>query len=267
MPEPMEKPVSRVDFGHIAEKYEDTRGVPAALMQELIDDIIGTTELTKDKILLDIGCGTGRFLREFTEQNIPMVGIDISKKMLELACEQQNSDHSKLNFIVGDAVTLPFPNDVFNVYLAIHLFHLLPDWKQVLTEGQRVLQSDGFLITGFVDSPIRASRLYEMYNNRRNELGYPSVLLGAHTSEVMEELKERGATLETHEFSTKTSIPFQYALDCLEQQVFSSMWHNMPGVIHRQLMTELKEYTTSQFRSPDETEDLEIVAAIHYAQF
>jgi len=267
MPEPSETSPSRVDFGPVAEKYEDTRGVPPPFMQELIDDIIDTTYLSDDKLVLDIGCGTGRFIREFVKQNISVVGIDISKKMLEVACVPQNIDYPKLNYIVGDAVTLPFPNAVFNVHLAIHLFHLLPNWKQALTEGQRVLQSDGFLITGFVNSPIRASRLYTMYNNRRNELGYPSVLLGAHSSEVKGELKERGATLETHEFSTKTSIPLQYTLDCLEQRVFSSMWHNLPGVVHRQLMTELKDYTTSQFRSPDEEEKLEIVATIQYAQF
>lgn len=265
---PTGEPPSRVDFGPVAKEYEATRGVPSTFMRQLIDDIIGTTGLSDDKLLLDIGCGTGRFTRELAEQDISVVGIDISKKMLDVACaRQQIVNCSKSDFIMGDAVTLPFPNDIFNAYLAIHLFHLLPDWQQVLVEGMRVLRSDGFLITGFVDSPIRASRLYAMYNDRRNELGYPPVRLGAHSSEVMRDLQERGATLETHEFHTKTHIPFQDTLDCLEQRVFSSMWHNMPGVVHRQLMTELKAYATSQFRSPDEEEELEIVATIHYAHF
>ncbi len=268
MPSPAGDPPSRVDFGHVAEEYETTRGVPSAFMKELVEDIIGTTELSENKIVLDIGSGTGRFTRELIERGISVVGIDISKKMLDVARVQRLvNDYTKPHFIISDAVALPFPNAIFNAYLAIHLFHLIPDWQQVLSEGLRVLRSDGFLITGFVDSPFHASRLFTMYNKRRSELGFPPMLLGAHTSEVIEELQERGAILEIHEFSTKIRIKFQDTLDCLERRVFSSMWHNLPGVVHRQLMTELKDYTTSQFRSPDDEEELEIVAKIHYAHF
>jgi hypothetical protein len=45
------------------------------------------------------------------------------------------------------------------------------------------------------------------------------------------------------------------------------MWYNMPDVIHRKLMMELRTFASSQFREPDAEERVELKARIHYVSF
>jgi len=267
----------RVDFGHVADVYEDTRGVPAPFMDQIVEDIVATAELDKHSLLLDAGCGTGRFVRDLARRGLHVVGIDISPRMLNVALSTQLPPHKKrrsqschafsVHLGLCDALALPFPNDTFQAYLAIHLFHLLPDWRQVLEEAERVLAPGGILITGFIAAPIHASRLYAIFDQRRRQLGYPAIKLGADTEDVMEALKSLGATLETHRFSTQVKVPLRQTLDCLERRLFSSMWHNLPEVVHRRIMNELHNYANSQFRTPNTQEELEIVAHLNYARF
>ena len=266
----------RVDFGCVADVYEDTRGVSASFMNQIVEDIISTAELGRNSLLLDSGCGTGRFTRSLAQRGIKVVGIDISPRMLDIARSHQQDPHRQAPHIchsssahlgLCDAAALPFPNGTFQAYLAIHLFHLLPDWRQALEEAERVLSPGGVLITGFIAAPMHASKLYTIFDQRRRQLGYPPVKLGADTKEIVEALQSLGATLKSHQFRTKVRVPLRQTLECLERRIFSSMWRNLPEVVHRRIMTELHNYANSQFRTPDTQEELEITADLNYARF
>ena len=268
MRDPVGQQPERVDFGRVAEDYETTRGIPDQFMEELIEDIISTCGLTSDTLVLDLGCGAGRFLRELSHRKIPTVGIDISTGMLEKAClNQQPRKFFRSNLVSGDAVALPFQQGLFTGILAIHLFHLLSDWQETLSETLRVLKPGGTLLTGYVEGVTHGSSLNRLYRRRRVELGYVYDYPGAHSSEIIASLRAEGATVETHQFRTSVDVPVRQTLTFLDQRVFSSMWRNLPDVVHRQIMQEVRASATSQFKTLDDTEHVRIHADFLFVSF
>ena len=90
---------------------------------------------------------------------------------------------------------------------------------------------------------------------------------GAHSSEIIASLRVDGATIETHQFSTPVEVSVRQTLTFLDQRVFSSMWRNLPDVVHRQIMQEVRASATSQFKNLDDKEQVEIHADFLFVSF
>lgn len=103
--------------------------------------------------LLDIGCGTGAFLRE-AKRNYPRLaatGLDLSTPYLSVA-GRRLADWSRVELIEGAAEAMPFGESEFDIVSVIYLFHELPPRTRiaVVEEIRRVLKPGGTLI--LVDS-------------------------------------------------------------------------------------------------------------------
>jgi ubiquinone/menaquinone biosynthesis C-methylase UbiE len=103
--------------------------------------------------LLDIGCGTGIFLRE-VKRNWPrlsVTGLDLSAPYLALA-RRALRDWSRVKLVEGAAEAMPFEPGQFDIVTSIYLFHELPASvrRSVVDEIRRVLKPGGTLI--LVDS-------------------------------------------------------------------------------------------------------------------
>lgn len=142
----------------IADEYEDKRftgggelideGEKRALF-ELLGDIEG-------KSVLEIACGTGRFTVELAEKGADVVGMDISRPMIERAIRKAESRgvRDEIQFFRGDAKRLPFPDDSFDIVLAMRFFHLADEPLDFLREMRRVSRSVVFFDT-FNDGSAR----------------------------------------------------------------------------------------------------------------
>jgi ubiquinone/menaquinone biosynthesis C-methylase UbiE len=103
--------------------------------------------------LVDIGCGTGRFLREI-KTNYPrlhVAGIDLSPHYLAVA-RRELAPWSRVRLIEGAAEAMPFVNQEFDAAIAIYLFHELPPpvRRAVVGEIARIVKPGGRFI--LVDS-------------------------------------------------------------------------------------------------------------------
>jgi ubiquinone/menaquinone biosynthesis C-methylase UbiE len=99
--------------------------------------------------LLDLACGTGRFLRE-VKSNYPRLAVsalDLSPHYLELAREAL-APWSGAAFLEAPAEAVPAPDASFDVVTCIFLFHELPakTRRQVVAEMARVLRPGGAAI-------------------------------------------------------------------------------------------------------------------------
>jgi ubiquinone/menaquinone biosynthesis C-methylase UbiE len=103
--------------------------------------------------MLDIGCGTGCFLREVKANHprLQITGLDLSPYYLGVA-RQKLQPWSRARFVQGLAEAMPFGDQQFDAVTCIYLFHELPPGvrRAVVDEVRRVLRPDGVLI--FVDS-------------------------------------------------------------------------------------------------------------------
>ncbi len=103
--------------------------------------------------LLDIACGTGRFLREI-KTNYPrlrVTGLDLSPHYLTVA-RRDLAPWSRVRLIEGAAEAMPFADAEFDAATCIYLFHELPPRvrRAVVGEIVRVLKPGGTLV--LVDS-------------------------------------------------------------------------------------------------------------------
>jgi ubiquinone/menaquinone biosynthesis C-methylase UbiE len=109
--------------------------------------------------LLDIGCGTGRFLDSVKQvwPRLPTVGLDMSEAYIRHA-QRELKRWSWIRFIVGKAEAIPLPDNSQDAVASIFLFHELPPKMRrvVLNECARVLKPGGRLV--LIDSVQRGDR-------------------------------------------------------------------------------------------------------------
>jgi ubiquinone/menaquinone biosynthesis C-methylase UbiE len=130
--------------------------------------------------LLDIGCGTGRFL-DFLKQawpRLPALGLDLSEPYLRYA-KRHLRRWSKMSLAVGNAESLPLPEASQDAVTSIFLFHELPPKVRriALRECARVLKPGGRLV--LVDSLQHGDRpdyegLLELFPQNYHEPYYAS---------------------------------------------------------------------------------------------
>ena len=98
---------------------------------------------------LDVACGTGDFAIALAAraQVHSVVGLDFAKPMLPLAVEKsRDRAAAPVDYIAGDAHSLPFPDDIFicvTVGFGVRNFVDLP---RALSEMARVLRPGGRLV-------------------------------------------------------------------------------------------------------------------------
>ena len=124
--------------------------------------------------VLDVACGTGGWLIEMAQTfpTMMLVGIDISKRMIDYAREQAAAAGvaDRIEFLVNDAtLMLEFPSDYFDLtnLRAGSSFLRTWDWRKMLSELFRVTHVGGVIrvtdaaLGGETSSPALA-RLTDM---------------------------------------------------------------------------------------------------------
>lgn len=129
-------------------------GNPELLEQataEIVAQLRKWGAVTKDTVLLDIGCGTGRLLTALAPQIRSATGIDVSGQMVKTA-RRRCARYPNVTVIKGDGYGLgEFQNEAFDVAVAVDSFPYLRQSGYALAErffaeSARVLKPDGQLL-------------------------------------------------------------------------------------------------------------------------
>lgn len=118
--------------------------------------------------VLDLACGPGdwalNLARTHQAQGIEVIGIDISKLMIDYARAQATAARiENATFLVGNAMQpLPFPDQHFDIINARFLtFMPTSAWPQLLQECYRVLKTGGILRLTESEAAISNSPAFE----------------------------------------------------------------------------------------------------------
>jgi SAM-dependent methyltransferase len=96
--------------------------------------------------VIDVGTGTGFVARIAALRGHPVVGIDLSEKMLDVARLRARDSQVVITFLRGDAVAPAFPAGSFDALTNRSLIWTLLELDQALIAWRSLLRSGGRLI-------------------------------------------------------------------------------------------------------------------------
>ena len=142
-----------VNYDSIAATYDrrylenDYSGVERALMAFVGPNVTGR--------VLEVGCGTGHWLRLLGESGIRVAGLDASGNMLSYARARAPGALAH-----GRAEHLPWRSQTFERVFCINAFHHFEDKVGFLTEARRVLVPGGQVMTVGLDPHTGTDQWY-----------------------------------------------------------------------------------------------------------
>lgn len=130
----------------VANDYDEYYYTPIGHEVDVIEKSIITQALAKFPRgeMLEVGCGTGHWTQFFVDEGFRVTAMDVSENMLKIA---KNKDVDA-EFLLGDALALPFSDNHFTVVSAITMLEFVDNQTKALEEIYRVLKKNGWLILG-----------------------------------------------------------------------------------------------------------------------
>lgn len=138
--------MSRVtDYDSISSEYDRRyRGQAYAGTEQALSEFVGNDGKVA---VLEVGCGTGHWLKVLTGRTGFLAGLDLSANMLQRA----RAEAPATPLVRGRAETLPYRAQSFDRVFCINAFHHFADKPGFLAEARRVLRPGGGLISVGLD--------------------------------------------------------------------------------------------------------------------
>jgi ubiquinone/menaquinone biosynthesis C-methylase UbiE len=116
---------------------------------EVFEGLFDSLEGLEDRPILEACIGTGRTSLPLLEQVKPwLVGLDLSREMLEVAQAKLSRYKERCNPIMSDAEHLPFRNGAFEALICTSVMHYFVSPEEILDEFSRILRAKGVFIIG-----------------------------------------------------------------------------------------------------------------------
>jgi ubiquinone/menaquinone biosynthesis C-methylase UbiE len=183
-------PDVRDSFNRVAPNYSKSWFLTAeARLQEVL-------ELAQPKpgdLVIDVATGTGNTAFALAPHVRRVIGVDLTREMLDEACRVATEKKiANVDWVIGDAAALPFPDDTFDLYTVRAAPHHFPDIHGFLSEAFRVLRPGRDAV--FIDccSPLPARDLLHEVEVRRD----PAHVLSLTLEEWTEAVEHAGFEIE-----------------------------------------------------------------------
>lgn len=141
-----------IDFLDFLDNHADIKNFRAETAKRL--------NLAAGQKVLDVGCGIGGAtfpLAEITGPTGLAAGVDISSALIDVA-SRRASNRPGLEFRVGEACAIPYPDGFFDVARSERVFLYLPDRLAAIHEMKRVVKPGGRVL--LIDTDIDCTAIY-----------------------------------------------------------------------------------------------------------
>ncbi len=145
---------AQVNYDQLAATYDQRytvnkfEGIAAALR--------ALVQQSSAKRVLEVGCGTGRWLAELQPLVRQIYGVDLSLGMLQQARQRPEP----VFLACGHANALPFADATFDLLFCVNAFHHFSDPRSFIVEARRLLRPGGALTIIGIDPHRGYDRWY-----------------------------------------------------------------------------------------------------------
>ena len=124
-----------VPIGNTYDKYASTNPIERRMMAGFLGALDSLLDGITPERILEIGVGEGEVMTRLRERfpDATIVGVDLPDP--ELAADWKQAG---LSCLFGDATTLPFPDETFDLVLAIEVLEHVPQPDRAMVELARV---------------------------------------------------------------------------------------------------------------------------------
>ena len=238
-----------LSFDRVADIYDATRALPDHVLATIAQTIVTATNAAEASRFLELGVGTGRIALPLLQYGFSYTGVDISPAMIDVL-RTKAGDFEKLTLVEADVTQLPFADASFDVALTVHLLHLVPDWRRVLSEIRRVLTPDGYYIygsDGSVDGQP-AGAIRRQWRDVVRELGADARPKHGTREAVQTELIETGALLASYRVvQWEDEVAPGQLLEAIRRRTFSQSWQ-VPDDVMEEAHRRMIDWATEQYR-------------------
>ena len=196
-----------LSFDRVAGDYDRTRGYPPEVSAAIAQGMIEHGPLAVGAEALEIGIGTGRIALPLLARGVHITGVDISERMMEILDAKYREEVAahlergwgKLDLHLANSAALPFPDARFDAAIAVHVLHLISDWRLALREALRSLRLGAPLLLGqdMSHGAPDAHPLQAEWIRIATALGHEPKRLGAaRFSDILDEARALGMAVE-----------------------------------------------------------------------
>ncbi len=139
-------------FDEWPERYDQWFQTPiGSLVKETETELINRMlNARPGESILDAGCGTGVFTLDFLAEGASIVGLDISRPMLQMA--NKKTGGYLFSSVQADILHLPFKNNSFDKAVSITALEFITDAKNAIKELFRVTRPGGLVLVATLNS-------------------------------------------------------------------------------------------------------------------
>lgn len=129
-------------------------------------DIVTPAMLNDQCTVIDIGCGSGRWIKYLDGRYKKMVGLDPSKAIF--AADKLLGQNEKVELVQASTDHIPFPEGSFDFAYSLGVLHHIPDTQKALADSVKMVKSGGhflvYLYYRFDNRPLYFKALYWLSN-------------------------------------------------------------------------------------------------------
>jgi ubiquinone/menaquinone biosynthesis C-methylase UbiE len=136
----LERSVFYKNKAGVYEEFSKAEDAPDKILEAIIPKL-------KNKVVLDVGCGTGKYAKLLAPHVKAYYGLDVSADQLAFAKKKvRNIKNTKL--ICSDATKIRLPDDFFDAVVAFWSISTIAGWlrkKRAVSEATRSIKPGGMM--------------------------------------------------------------------------------------------------------------------------
>jgi ubiquinone/menaquinone biosynthesis C-methylase UbiE len=240
-----------LSFDSMAELYDGTRVFDKDCFEGALDFLVERFPPKVFNNLFEAGIGTGRIAVPLAGRGYRVFGADVSRGMLALLEKRlaESRGSLRLELQEADATTLPYPDGIFDIAVAVHLFYFIDEWKKAANELLRVVRADGPVVLMHTGMGTEIPYLNERYRELCAEQGFPVNEVGVRsTREVVDYFGSLGCRVEwiLDRWTWTSRIRLDEALDYVRSRAYS-FTSAAPDEVHSMAVERLRSEAQRRF--------------------